>query len=222
MSDNKNNRRSIYGRGYYIALILCAAAIGISGYLYYRNQDAGVEDSVPARLAAQEARARDVAVIATQPAKTPPTTTPTETTQAPTEPMKTGAPLEGSTLAEYSMDALCYNETTRDWRVHNGVDIGAETGTQVRAAAAGTVYTAYDDETMGTTVVIRHPGGYTTCYASLDPELLVAPGDKVELGQAIGCVGDTALMESALGTHLHFTVTCNDEPMEPDSFLKLG
>ena len=37
MSDNKRNRRSFNGKGYYIALILCAAAIGISGYLYYQN-----------------------------------------------------------------------------------------------------------------------------------------------------------------------------------------
>ena len=220
MSDNKNNRRSIYGRGYYIALILCAAAIGISGYLYYRNQDAGVEDSVPARLAAQEARARDVAVLATQPAKTPPTTAPTETTQAPTEPMKTGAPLEGSTLAEYSMDALCYNETTRDWRVHNGVDIGAETGTQVRAAAAGTVYTAYDDETMGTTVVIEHAGGYTTQYSSLMDAPPVSEGQQLSAGDVIGYVGTTAAAEVEIGPHIHFSVSKDGKVIDPADYVK--
>ena len=60
------------------------------------------------------------------------------------------------------MDCLSYNETTRDWRVHNGVDIAAEEGTPVMAAADGQVYTVYEDETMGTTVVIRHEDGYTT------------------------------------------------------------
>ena len=50
MSNNKKG--GIYGKGYYIALILCATAIGISGYMYYRNanntqnqlQDAVSED----------------------------------------------------------------------------------------------------------------------------------------------------------------------------------
>ena len=37
MSNNKHSGRGIYGKGYYIALILCAAAIGITGILYYRN-----------------------------------------------------------------------------------------------------------------------------------------------------------------------------------------
>ena len=36
MSKKKFNF-SVNGKGYYIALVLCAAAIGISGYLYYRN-----------------------------------------------------------------------------------------------------------------------------------------------------------------------------------------
>ena len=48
MSDNKRSRRG--GQGYYIALILCAAAIGITGYVYYRNanqaQPVSVEETV--------------------------------------------------------------------------------------------------------------------------------------------------------------------------------
>ena len=48
MSDNKRSRRG--GQGYYIALILCAAAIGITGYVYYRNanqaEPASVEETV--------------------------------------------------------------------------------------------------------------------------------------------------------------------------------
>ena len=38
MNNDKQNRgfwQSLKGKGYYIALILCAAAIGISGYVYY-------------------------------------------------------------------------------------------------------------------------------------------------------------------------------------------
>ena len=74
---------------------------------------------------------------------------------------------------------------------------------------------------MGTTVVIRHDGGYTTKYSSLAEELSVKTGDSVELGQVIGCVGDTALIENALGPHVHFSVTYRDADMDPVEFINM-
>ena len=120
------------------------------------------------------------------------------------------------------MDCLSYNETTRDWRVHNGIDIAAEAGTTVCAAAPGTVYTVFKDDTMGYTVVIRHEGGYATQYASLAENVTVEAGDVVKMGDAIGTVANTALLESAQGDHLHFSVTYNDQPMNPAAFLAMG
>ena len=90
------------------------------------------------------------------------------------------------------------------------------------AAADGEVYTVYEDETMGTTVVIRHDEGYTTKYACLSQEVMVAAGDEVTLGQQIGSVGTTALLESALGPHVHFSVTCDNEAVDPAEFLIMG
>ena len=221
MSDNKRNGRSMQ-KGYYIALILCAAAIGISGYVYYRNANQ------PEEVYQQYESEEQVAVVATDEnlpaAINKPVTPPTEGTTAPTQKkaMKTAAPLAGETVAEYAMDCLSYNSTTRDWRVHDGVDIAAEAGTQVSAAAEGQVYTVYNDDTMGTTVVIRHEDGFVTVYASLAEEVLVKAGDPVSLGQAIGTVGSTALLENALGDHLHFAVLCNDEQMDPAEFLNMA
>ena len=214
MSNKKPNIFS--GKGYYIALILCAAAIGITGYVYY---DRAEEVS----LSLQEAPVAATGDGATQPSTR--AAEPTEGSTAATEPTKgrltTCAPVEGTTVAEYAMEVLSYNETTRDWRVHNGVDIAADAGTAVKAAAAGEVYTVYTDEQMGTTVVIRHEGGYTTKYASLSEDVAVNPGDTVSMGQKIGAVGSTALMESALGDHVHFSVTKNDQPMDRKDFLAL-
>ena len=136
--------------------------------------------------------------------------------------MQVVAPLSGETVMDYSMEVLSYNQTTRDWRVHNGVDIAAQEGTPVAAAAEGTVHTAYEDDTMGYTVVIRHSGGYTTQYSCLSSDLPVRAGDVVAAGQTIGYVGSTALVETTLGSHLHFSVTCQDEPMDPAEFLALG
>ena len=212
---------SATGKGYYIALILCAVAIGISGYLYYANQtdDTPQLGGQDITVAATEPAQNDVPVGVTVPA---PTGAVEATEPKPTvvrKPIRTASPLEGEIVAVYAMDALSYNATTRDWRTHDGIDLAAEAGASVCAAAEGTVYTVYEDETMGHTVVIRHQDGYVTCYASLGEDVAVAPGDTVTLGQKIGTVGNSALLESALGDHIHFSVTQNDEPVDPQTFL---
>jgi len=227
MSEHKRTGGT-FGKGYYIALILCAVAIGITGYVYNRNQakqtDTPVQVTSPdATLSAALDQEEHVAVIATQPSgesKIPfsQATEPSQTQQG----LKTAAPLSGQTLAGYSMEALSYNQTTRDWRVHNGIDIAAEEGTPVLASADGQVLTVCEDDTLGTTVVIRHTGGYTTCYSSLSEDVSVKAGDTVVMGQTIGTVGTTALVETAMGPHLHFAVTYQDQPMDPAEFLSLS
>ena len=209
---------SMSGKGYYIALILCAAAIGISGYMYHRDAS---KTKVPAPVTVPETR-QDVPAVATKPQLEKPAEQLGTEPEKPERVLKTAVPVSGETVTEYAMDELLYNETTRDWRVHNGVDIRAEAGTAVTAAADGTVYTVYEDEAMGMTVVLRHPDGYTTKYASLAKEVAVKPGDKVTLGQKLGTVGDTALMETALGHHLHFSVSCNGKSVDPKDFLSLS
>ena len=71
-------------------------------------------------------------------------------------------------------------------------------------------------------MVIRHTGGYTTRYSSLGDDLAVKAGDQVTAGQVIGTVGETALVETAMGPHVHFSVSYQDAPMDPEEFLALG
>ena len=222
---NKKFGKGLLGKGYYRALILCALAIGITGYVYYQNgqeEDPQLSDQENVEVIAPVA-SEDVAVVATEPTQKP--TVPQQT--QPTEPakeqkMQTMSPVTGKEVMGYSVEALCYNQTTRDWRTHNGIDLAAEEGAEVMAAADGEIYSIYEDETLGTTVVIRHLGGYNTKYASLDPDLKVTVGQKVTMGQVIGTVGTSALVESTLGPHVHFSVTYQDLPMDPAQFLSLG
>ena len=217
MSDKKQTGRGFGGMGYYIALILCAAAIGISGYMYYQN---ATEDETQLQNPTQDADGQEqLPVNATDASRQALESEPADPVQTEPAKLQTCLPVSGETVMPYAMDVLCYNETTRDWRTHNGLDIEAEAGSAVCAAADGTVYTVYDDESLGQTVVIVHEGGYTTRYSSLADEPVVAPGQTVHMGETIGYVGSTALMESALGDHVHFSVTCNDEPVDPADFL---
>lgn len=217
--SNKKFGFSANGKGYYIALVLCAVAIGISGYLYYTSTNDQPDGDVTV-VATNPAGDNDLQVVATQPQHEG--TDGTDATNAPAvtnKSIQTVSPLAGEVVAAYAMDSLSYNQTTRDWRVHNGIDIAAQAGATVCAAAAGQVYTVYEDDTMGMTVVIRHDNGYVTKYASLANEVVVKAGDSVTMGQKIGAVGNTALLENAIGDHLHFSVTCNDEPIDPAKFL---
>ena len=122
-------------------------------------------------------------------------------------------------VTAFSMEELVYNATLGDWRTHDGVDIAAEAGTSVLAASSGTVLSVEEDPLMGTTVVLEHAGGYQTTYANLQAEPQVAVGDTVSAGQIIGAVGDTAAAEASQGPHLHFSVTKDGEPVDPQEFL---
>ena len=209
MSENKRGR-SFGGKGYYIALVLCAAAIGIISYVYRNGQ---TDPAVQAANAPVSVTGTATLPTTQKSAETPEATDPT------TGKLSVCAPVQGEVLSGYAMEVLSYNETTRDWRVHNGVDFAAPEGTSVVAAADGQVYTVYEDDRMGMTVVIRHEGGYTTRYSSLDPSVSVSAGDHVTMGQTIGTVGTSALMENALGHHVHFAVSHNDESVDPSKFL---
>ena len=213
MSNNKKNFIGKFaGKGYYIALILCAVAIGISGYLYYQNanpKEPSLENPEATVDVMNPNGTAGATVAPTQP-------TPTK------KPFRTGKPVNGEVVMDYAMDCLCYNPTTRDWRTHNGMDFGAAAGTAVCAAADGTVYTILEDDTMGMTIVLRHENGYVTTYSSLAENLTVKVGDTVQLGQTIGYVGCSALLETALGDHLHFSVSCDGVSLDPETFFNMG
>ena len=211
MSKKFNFGRKIAGKGYYIALILCAVAIGISGYLYYR----AVSQPEDPQLGGSNivSPGEDVQAGATLPGN--------NTTEPAKRPYPIGRPVSGETTKDYAMACLSYNETTRDWRVHNGIDIAADAGTKVSAAAAGTVKDVFKDDTMGYTVVIQHEGGYATQYASLAETVSVKVGDTVAMGDVIGTVDNTALLETAQGDHLHFSVMLNGQPIDPVAFLDM-
>ena len=222
----KKFKQFMSGKGYYIALVLCAVAIGISGYLYYRNADKKTAEKPVPVVELDPTQGQNVPVVGTQPVLGGETEKPTDKEQpdiqVETKPMVTSSPVEGQIVVVYAMEQLGYNPTTRDWRTHDGMDITAAEGTPVCAAAEGVVQSVHEDDTMGFTVVISHADGYATCYSSLDSDVKVKAGDTVSLGQRIGTVGASALLESAIGEHVHFSVTRNGVAVDPVAFLNLG
>lgn len=101
-------------------------------------------------------------------------------------------------------------------RFHGGIDLAARYGTEVPAAAAGTVVTAGEQGGYGLTVVVRHDGGYQTRYAHLS-SLEVRVGDAIEKGALLGRVGSTG---RSTAPHLHFEVTQGGQRVDPDRFVR--
>lgn len=99
---------------------------------------------------------------------------------------------------------------------HRGVDIGAAYGTDVYAAATGTViFAGWDNGGLGNAVMILHPDGYTTVYAH-NSEIFVSAGQEVNQGECIAAVGETGL---AYGCHCHFEVRYGSERLNPRYYL---
>ncbi|MDX2030113.1 MAG: peptidoglycan DD-metalloendopeptidase family protein [Blastocatellia bacterium] len=96
-------------------------------------------------------------------------------------------------------------------RHHAGVDIAAEQGTPIPAAAPGSVIFAGRRGGYGNLVEIEHADGRVTRYAHAE-RIFVAVGDVVQTGQPIATVGSTG---RSTGPHLHFEVSENGARVDP-------
>ncbi len=99
---------------------------------------------------------------------------------------------------------------------HPGVDIAADSGTPIGAAAPGRVISAGPDGGYGNLIVLDNGNGVTTRYAHCS-QILARVGEIVGAGQTIGAVGSTG---ASTGPHLHFEVRVNDKPVDPVPLLQ--
>ena len=194
----------VLGKGFYIVLFLCVATIGISGYYLVRTVSSTPGEAEPV-TGSPTVVLPDSSQNAAPPHTTPSVTTPTTPTvtepedsgsqeaslpqTVEEEPAETVQPVEedpvpavftwpvkGEILSGFSLEVLAYDETMGDWRTHSGVDIAASVGTNVLAISAGTVQGVYDDDLMGTCVVVDHGDGLTSTYCNLSAKPTVSEG----------------------------------------------
>lgn len=125
-------------------------------------------------------------------------------------------PVEGHTMKEYSMDKVVYSKTLDMWKVHDGIDICANDGEEVKASEKGIVERVYEDAFYGTSVIIDHQNGIKTVYRNLGKEVTVKEKQEIKKGQKIGNVGDTSNGEAKDETHIHFEVIKNGEIVNPN------
>lgn len=99
---------------------------------------------------------------------------------------------------------------------HAGLDMAGSTGEPIYAAAAGRVVRAERFGGYGLAIDIDHGRGILTRYGHLS-KINVNVGDRVSIGQVIGGMGSTG---RSTGTHLHYEVRIDGQPVNPRPFLE--
>ena len=102
-----------------------------------------------------------------------------------------------------------------DGEYHNGIDLGAPTGTPIVAAAPGTVSYVGDYGSGGKAVKINHGSGLVTIYMHMSSQAATM-GQRVSAGDVIGYVGSTGY---STGPHLHFQIELDGTPVNPRHFI---
>ena len=98
---------------------------------------------------------------------------------------------------------------------HKGIDIGADFGADIVAAASGEVTFAGYSNACGNYIIINHGSGIRTVYMHAS-SLNVSVGEQVAAGQSIAKVGSTGI---STGNHLHFGVTVDGGYVSPWNYL---
>lgn len=101
---------------------------------------------------------------------------------------------------------------------HRGIDIAVTAGTEIEAAATGTVKASAYDSVGGHYIILSHENGTESYYGHLRTRL-VSRGDIVRQGDIIGISGASGRVT---GAHLHFQLSYNGRTVDPQRYLNLA
>ena len=128
-------------------------------------------------------------------------------------------PVDGEIIREYAKDTLIYSKTLGMWLIHTGIDIKSELGENVKCIADGKVISIESNNFYGNVVRIEHEDGYISVYSNLAEDNLPKVNQKINKGEIIGTIGDTAYGESEEESHLHFEIIKDGTNINPEEFL---
>lgn len=125
-------------------------------------------------------------------------------------------PLEGEILRGFT-SVPEFDSFMGDWRTHNGIDIAAPVGSEVKCAADGEVSSCVTS-VYGYTAAVKHSNGYETIYSQIVPCEGLSEGSNVRSGDVIGTIAE-ASGESVTEPHLHFEVKKDGEYINTDLII---
>lgn len=220
------------GKGLYIAAAACLIAVGGAGAAAYNKAVKQINDGIS--YSAPKVSEKKQSTVYADEKKTdvpkesepePSVSTKDESSlpsqEKADEPVSQPnvMPVNGEVIVPFSFGELVKSETLGVWKTHDGADIKAEKGTPVKAMNRGEVSKIWEDPLWGNCISIDHGNGLESFYYSMSAEMTVTEGDKVDAGQIIGSVGDTAQIETAEPSHLHFALKRNGQWIDPISYI---
>ena len=231
-------------KGFYVAIAVCLIGAGTATWLAVDRTITGIENSNNQIIQnenqfaefppLEEAEKKQEGIIipkpsapasssSTAPSSSEPATKSTTKSEQPEASPKSltlaySLPVTGNIINQYSAGELVKNITLGDWRTHDGVDIAAEKGADVFAAADGVVSSVRSDPLWGTVITIDHADGRQTIYCGLDSVVPVKVGENVLSHQAIGKI-DIIPCESGDESHLHFAMKQSGAWIDPLSVM---
>lgn len=215
--------------GFYLAVTLCVLAVAAGSYYAVDSiagrleppdqQSTPTPDGPEIDLAPTPVIKPDPQPVAPDPQPEPqPEPQPAAAIIEPEKPAY-GQPATGTVSQPFSGDTLVYHETLGEWRTHNGVDYAVQADASAVAVYGGKVVRSESDDLWGDTVELLLDTGYTARYCGLEKGSGLAVGQRVEKGDVVGTVGETAVIEAALGRHLHFELLLGDRYVDPAEVL---
>lgn len=127
-------------------------------------------------------------------------------------------PVYGDLALKYSMDTTIFFKTLGQYKVSPAVVINAETGTDVKAAAAGIVKAVENTKETGITMTVSMGNGYEAVYGMLN-EVSLDSGDMINQGDVIGTVGMQSAYYKEEGPGIYFEVLKDGVPVDPMSYI---
>lgn len=225
---HEKKKQSFWSKnGFFAALAFCLIAVGIAAFGTIENLSEEkvrlntTEGTTSNSLSAPKTQAREE-YISTEPQEMTVAAPATEIeateeqTEAAAAEIGYVMPIDNTVSVPFSNGTLIYSQTMNDYRVHNGIDIEAADGEEVKAFSSGEVTEVYDSALYGKTVVIDHGNELLSYYHGVSAS--VASGDSVKAGQLIGTVSEVKC-EAADGSHIHFCIQKNGEWIDPQSMI---
>ena len=128
-------------------------------------------------------------------------------------------PLTGEIINAYSNGELVKSKTLGEWRTHDGIDIKAAEGTPVKSLNDGKVTDIREDPQWGITIEIEYPNNITAIFCGLADDVKVKKGQEVKLGDVIGSVGNTSIVEASEEMHLHLGMKQDGSWIDPTEII---
>ncbi len=220
------------GKGFYIVLAACIVAVGVAAFSAV-NTISSVEDKLTSSKKSDMVSStadvgQTVSNVKNDKASSSKTELSSQQTESRNEPVSSAAdtssqqkeevyftlPIKNGSIGKLFSDSeLQYSATHGDRRLHLGVDIVSDKGTEVVAATSGKVLNVTTDGLWGKMVVIDHGHGIVAYYCGLE-NTTVSKNDTVKAGVKIGEVG-TVPCECADASHLHVAVTREGKYISP-------